>query len=130
MDGRPRGTLEAAVDPNKHGRGIYIMDTARINAYYIGKKYRYIYGCGAHRRRPTNFPNMLTEVDLVNKTMNNWYDKGSIPSEPFFVPQKKMMVYVVISDSHGEGYALLLDGFTFEEIARAKFPYGCLVLFK
>ena len=28
------------------------------------------------------------------------------------------------SDKNGEGYTLILDGTTFEEIARAKFPYG------
>jgi carlactone synthase/all-trans-10'-apo-beta-carotenal 13,14-cleaving dioxygenase len=30
----------------------------------------------------------------------------------------------MISEKNGDGYALLLDGSTFEEIARAKFPYG------
>ncbi|PIA27365.1 hypothetical protein AQUCO_07900015v1 [Aquilegia coerulea] len=125
MDGSPKGTLEAAVDPSQHGRG---MDTATINADYLGKKYQYVYGCGA--RRPTNFPNMLCKVDLVNKTTNTWYDEGAIPSEPFFVPRPGStkeddgVVISVISNRHGEGYALLLDGSTFKEIARAKFPYG------
>lgn len=34
------------------------------------------------------------------------------------------VVISMISEKNGEGYALLLDGSTFEEIARAKFPYG------
>ncbi|KAF5207743.1 Carotenoid cleavage dioxygenase 8 protein [Thalictrum thalictroides] len=125
MDGSPMGTLEAAVDPTQHGRG---MDTATINNEYIGKKHRYVYGCGAHR--PTNFPNMLTKVDVVNKTTKTWHDEGAIPSEPFFVPRPGAVeeddgvVISMISDRHGEGYALLLNGTTFEEIGRAKFPYG------
>ncbi|PIA38424.1 hypothetical protein AQUCO_02800259v1 [Aquilegia coerulea] len=125
MDGSPMGTLEAAVDPTQHGRG---MDTATINNEYIGKKHRYVYGCGAHR--PTNFPNMLTKVDVVNMTTKTWHDEGAIPSEPFFVPRPGAIeeddgvVISMISDRDGEGYALLLDGTTFEEISRAKFPYG------
>lgn len=34
------------------------------------------------------------------------------------------VVISMVSAQNGEGYALLLDGSTFEEIARAKFPYG------
>lgn len=34
------------------------------------------------------------------------------------------VVISMISEKNGGGYALLLDGSTFEEIARAKFPYG------
>jgi len=34
------------------------------------------------------------------------------------------VVISIVSEKNGEGYALLLDGSTFEEIARAKFPYG------
>lgn len=34
------------------------------------------------------------------------------------------VVISIISDKNGEGYALVLDGSSFEEIARAKLPYG------
>jgi len=34
------------------------------------------------------------------------------------------VVISIVSEKNGEGYALLLDGSSFEEIARAKFPYG------
>ncbi|XP_011082234.2 carotenoid cleavage dioxygenase 8 homolog B, chloroplastic [Sesamum indicum] len=125
MDGSPYGSLEAALDPNEHGRG---MDMCSMNPAFLGKKYRYAYACGAHR--PCNFPNTLTKIDLVEKKAKNWFDEGSIPSEPFFVPRPGAteeddgVVISMISDKKGEGYALLLDGSTFEEIARAKFPYG------
>ncbi|PHT68862.1 Carotenoid cleavage dioxygenase 8, chloroplastic [Capsicum annuum] len=82
LDGSPYGELEAALDPNEHGRG---MDMCSMNPAYLGKKYRYAYACGA--KRPC-------------------------------------VVISMISDKNGEGYALILDGSTFEEIARAKFPYG------
>lgn len=47
-----------------------------------------------------------------------------------YIYQKKWLVndagvvISVVSAKNGEGYALVLDGSTFEEIARAKFPYG------
>ncbi|XP_073127449.1 carotenoid cleavage dioxygenase 8 homolog B, chloroplastic [Henckelia pumila] len=125
MDGSPYGSLEAALEPNEHGKG---MDMCSINANYLGKKYRYAYACGA--KRPCNFPNTLTKIDLLEKKAKNWCDEGSIPSEPFFVARPGAteeddgVVISMISDKNGEGYALLLDGSTFEEIARAKFPYG------
>lgn len=34
------------------------------------------------------------------------------------------VVISIVSERNGEGFAVLLDGSTFEEIARAKFPYG------
>ncbi|PIA64773.1 hypothetical protein AQUCO_00100324v1 [Aquilegia coerulea] len=125
LDGSPMGKLEAALDPNQHGRGI---DMCSINPAYLGKKYRYAYACGA--QRPCNFPNTLTKIDLAEKTAKNWFSEGAVPSEPFFVARPGAteeddgVVISMISDKNGEGYALLLDGSTFKEIARAKFPYG------
>ncbi|XP_021911970.1 carotenoid cleavage dioxygenase 8 homolog B, chloroplastic-like [Carica papaya] len=123
--GSPCGKLEAALDPNEHGRGI---DMCSINPNYLGKKYRYAYACGA--QRPCNFPNTLTKLDLVQKKANNWYEEGAIPSEPLFVSRPGAteeddgVVISMVSQNNGGGYALLLDGSSFEELARAKFPYG------
>ncbi|KAG9449167.1 hypothetical protein H6P81_009132 [Aristolochia fimbriata] len=125
LDGSPHGKLEAALDPEEHGRG---MDMCSINPDYLGKKYRYAYACGA--RRPCNFPNTITKIDFLTKTAKNWHEEGSVPSEPFFVPRPGAteeddgVVISMVSAKNGEGFALLLDGSSFEEIARAKFPYG------
>ncbi|GAV65543.1 RPE65 domain-containing protein, partial [Cephalotus follicularis] len=125
MDGRAYGKLEAAVEADEHGRG---MDMCSINPAYLGKTYRYAYACGAHR--PCNFPNTLTKIDLLEKKVKNWYDEGAVPSEPFFVARPGAIeeddgvVISMVSEQNGDGYAVLLDGSTFEEIAKAKFPYG------
>ncbi|XVE97578.1 hypothetical protein REPUB_Repub03eG0031500 [Reevesia pubescens] len=125
LDGSPYGKLEAALDPDEHGRG---MDMCSINPSNLGKKYRYAYACGA--QRPCNFPNTLTKLDFVEKKAKNWHDEGAVPSEPFFVARPGAseeddgVVISLISEKDGSGYALLLDGSTFEEIARAKLPYG------
>ncbi|KAF0920123.1 hypothetical protein E2562_033427 [Oryza meyeriana var. granulata] len=125
LDGSPFGELETALDPEEHGRG---MDMCSINPAHVGREYRYAYACGA--RRPCNFPNTLTKVDLVEKTAKNWHEEGSVPSEPFFVPRPGAVeeddgvAISMVSAKDGSGYALVLDGKTFEEVARAKFPYG------
>ena len=80
LDGSPFGELDTALDPEEHGRG---MDMCSINPAYLGKRYRYAYACGA--RRPCNFPNTLTKIDLAEKTAKNWHEEGAVPSEPFFV---------------------------------------------
>ncbi|KAJ4797416.1 Carotenoid cleavage dioxygenase 8 [Rhynchospora pubera] len=125
LDGYPIGELDAALDPEEHGRG---MDMCSINPAYLGKKYRYAYACGA--RRPCNFPNTLTKIDLVTKRAKNWHEDGAVPSEPFFVARPGAtkeddgVVISIVSAKHGGGYALVLDASSFKEIARAKFPYG------
>ncbi|XP_059658915.1 carotenoid cleavage dioxygenase 8 homolog B, chloroplastic-like [Cornus florida] len=125
LDGSPYGKLNDALEADEHGKG---MDMCSINPAYLGKKYRYAYACGA--QRPCNFPNTLTKLDLVERKAKNWYDEGAVPSEPFFVgrpgatEEDDGVVISMISDKNGGGYALLLDASRFEEIARAKFPYG------
>ncbi|CAA7402794.1 unnamed protein product [Spirodela intermedia] len=125
LDGTPRGLLEAALDPEHHGRG---MDMRSINPKYMGKKYRYAYACGA--KRPCNFPNALTKIDLVEKTTRTWHQEGAVPSEPLLVERPGAVreddgvVISLVSGKDGEGYVLLLDGSTFEEIARGGLPYG------
>lgn len=125
LDGSPFGELESALDPDQHGRG---MDMCSINPAHIGKKYRYAYACGA--QRPCNFPNTLTKIDLVEKTAKNWYEEGAVPSEPFFVPRPGAVeeddgvAISMVSAKDGSAYALVLDAKTFQEIARAKFPYA------
>ncbi|GER25576.1 carotenoid cleavage dioxygenase 8, partial [Striga asiatica] len=122
LDGKPYGSLEAALDPNEHGKG---LDMCSINPNFLGQKYRYAYATGA--KRPCNFPNTLTKVDLIKKKAKSWVENGSIPSEPIFVPRPSAteeddgVIISIVSGKNGEGYALLLDGHSFEEIARAKF---------
>ncbi|OEL14761.1 Carotenoid cleavage dioxygenase 8-like protein A, chloroplastic [Dichanthelium oligosanthes] len=36
-------------------------------------------------RRPYNFFNSLTKMDLVEKEAKNWHEEGTVPSEPLFV---------------------------------------------
>ncbi|KAH9298683.1 hypothetical protein KI387_030365, partial [Taxus chinensis] len=125
LDGSPRGKLETAMSPEEHGRAI---DMCTINSKYRGKMYRYAYGCRA--QRPCNYINSLTKIDLKEKTEKScWHLGGSIPSEPIFIgrpgaeAEDDGVVISLVSDKDGDGFALILDGSTFTEIARAKLPY-------
>ena len=72
----------------------------------------------------------ILQLDLMKKKTKTWFEEGAVPSEPYFVARPGAteeddgVVISMISDKNGEGYALLLDGRTFGEIARGKFPYG------
>ncbi|KAJ4708077.1 Carotenoid cleavage dioxygenase 8 [Melia azedarach] len=67
-------------------------------------------------------------LDLVKKKAKNWHEEGIVPSEPLFVAwpgaieEADGVVISTISEKIGCGYAVLLDGSTFEEIASARFP--------
>ncbi|KAL6865216.1 hypothetical protein ACP4OV_016367 [Aristida adscensionis] len=125
LDGSPSGDLETALEPEEHGRGV---ELSTINPAYRGREYRHVYACGA--RRPCKFFNTLTKIDLVAKEAKNWHEEGAVPSEPFFVGRPGAtneddgVVISIISTVDGDGYALLLDAATFNEIARVRFPYG------
>ncbi|EEF45844.1 retinal pigment epithelium, putative [Ricinus communis] len=71
LDGSPYGKLEAALDPDEHGRG---MDMCSINPAFLGIEYRYAYACGA--QRPCNFPNTLTKREKWRRvcTIIRWVD--------------------------------------------------------
>ena len=68
-------------------------------------------------------------ISLFYSTANNYY--------PLFLCENPIsllytnvtctvagVVISMVSQKNGDGFALVLDGTTFEEIARAKFPYG------
>ena len=80
LDGSAMGELETVLDPDEHGRGV---ELSTINPAYVGKEYRYLYACTA--RRPCNFFNALTKMDLVEKEARSWHEEDMVPSEPFFV---------------------------------------------
>ncbi|GJN17694.1 hypothetical protein PR202_gb04784 [Eleusine coracana subsp. coracana] len=84
LDGTPFGELQSVLDPKEHGRGI---DMCNINPSCLGKKYRYIYACGAHR--PCSYLNTLTKIDLLETTAKTWYEEGAVPSEPYLRGQAR-----------------------------------------
>ncbi|XP_022044541.2 carotenoid-cleaving dioxygenase, mitochondrial-like [Acanthochromis polyacanthus] len=90
------------------------------------RPYRYFYGCGFRHL----VGDSLLKMDLKDKTLKVWYQKGFYPSEPVFVPSPDakdeddgVILSVVLTPSQDKGtFLLVLDAKTFEEMGRADVP--------
>ncbi|XP_070773100.1 carotenoid-cleaving dioxygenase, mitochondrial-like [Enoplosus armatus] len=93
---------------------------------YNTRPYRYFYGCGFRHL----VGDSLLKMDLKDKMLKVWYQKGFFPSEPVFVPSPDaveeddgVILSVVLTPSQDKGtFLLVLDAKTFEELARANVP--------
>ncbi|XP_077361625.1 carotenoid-cleaving dioxygenase, mitochondrial isoform X2 [Festucalex cinctus] len=93
---------------------------------YNTRPYRYFYGCGFKHL----FADSLLKMDLNDKTLKVWYQKGLFPSEPVFVPSPDgveeddgVILSVILSPSQDKGtFLLVLNAKTFEELGRANVP--------
>ncbi|XP_029956272.1 beta,beta-carotene 9',10'-oxygenase-like [Salarias fasciatus] len=98
------------------------INYARVNA----RPYRYFYGCGFRHL----VGDSLLKMDLKDKTLKVWYQKGFYPSEPVFVPSPGaeeeddgVILSVVLTPSQDKAtFLLVLDARTFEELGRASVP--------
>uniref|UniRef100_A0AAQ5ZMQ5 Carotenoid-cleaving dioxygenase, mitochondrial n=1 Tax=Amphiprion ocellaris TaxID=80972 RepID=A0AAQ5ZMQ5_AMPOC len=90
------------------------------------RPYRYFYGCGFRHL----VGDSLLKMDLKDKMLKVWYQKGFYPSEPVFVPSPDakdeddgVILSVVLTPSQDKGtFLLVLDAKTFEEMGRAAVP--------
>uniref|UniRef100_A0A665UAQ5 Carotenoid-cleaving dioxygenase, mitochondrial n=1 Tax=Echeneis naucrates TaxID=173247 RepID=A0A665UAQ5_ECHNA len=93
---------------------------------YNTRPYRYFYGCGFRHL----VGDSLLKMDLKDKTLKIWYQKGFYPSEPVFVPSPDaveeddgVILSVVLIPSQDKGtFLLVLDAKTFTELGRANVP--------
>ncbi|XP_035522004.1 beta,beta-carotene 9',10'-oxygenase-like [Morone saxatilis] len=93
---------------------------------YNTQPYRCFYGCGFRHL----VGDSLLKMDLNNKTLKVWYQKGFFPSEPVFVPSPDaveeddgVILSVVLTPSQDKAtFLLVLDAKTFEELGRANVP--------
>uniref|UniRef100_UPI0037E98C97 carotenoid-cleaving dioxygenase, mitochondrial-like isoform X2 n=1 Tax=Semicossyphus pulcher TaxID=241346 RepID=UPI0037E98C97 len=103
------------------------LEFPQINyAKYNTKPYRYFYGCGFRHL----VGDSLLKMDLKDKKLKVWYQKGFYPSEPVFVPSPDavdeddgVILSVVLTPSQDKGtFLLVLDAKTFKELGRADVP--------
>ncbi|MFF7475332.1 carotenoid oxygenase family protein [Streptomyces sp. NPDC008092] len=106
------------------------VEMPRINyRQHNGRAYRYAYGLG-HSPRSLRAMNRLLKVDVVAGTHRAWYEKGCFPGEGVFVPRPGatreddgVVLSGVLDARSGRSFLLVLDGPTFEELARAEVPH-------
>lgn len=104
-----------------------------------GRPYRYVYGAGVHRDEdevPSDFLDQLVKVDVGDGTATTWWEPGTYPGEPVFVPSPRpgraedegVLLSVVLDGRSASSYLLVLDAATMAELGRARvshhIPFG------
>uniref|UniRef100_A0A8C4D6Z8 Carotenoid-cleaving dioxygenase, mitochondrial n=1 Tax=Dicentrarchus labrax TaxID=13489 RepID=A0A8C4D6Z8_DICLA len=124
------GTCVFCQHENLHGDDLQEyggLEFPQINyKRYNTQPYRYFYGCGFRHL----VGDSLLKMDLNNKMLKVWYQKGFFPSEPVFVPSPDaveeddgVILSVVLTPSQDKAtFLLVLDAKTFEELGRANVP--------
>jgi carotenoid cleavage dioxygenase-like enzyme len=110
--------------------GTVNFELPRINYYqYNALPYRYAYGVGVNDLRP-DFTNQLAKVDVSNGDTKIWFVLNNYPGEPIFVAkpggtsEDDGVVLSTVYDADADtSFLLVLDGITFDEIARCVLPY-------
>ncbi len=106
------------------------FELPRINyGQYNTKPYRYAYGVGV-ADGTVDFTNQLSKVDMTTGDAKTWHPDKQYPSEPIFVANPGgtseddgLVLATVYDATVDNSYLLVLDGQTFEELARASLPY-------
>jgi len=97
-----------------------------------GRPYRYLYGIGDHQDGDSpDFVDRLLKLDLESGEESGWFEQGSYPGEPVFVPSPEpdrgedqgVLLSVVLDSAGGTSYLLVLDSETMDEIGRARVPH-------
>uniref|UniRef100_A0A1A8NCQ8 Carotenoid-cleaving dioxygenase, mitochondrial n=1 Tax=Nothobranchius pienaari TaxID=704102 RepID=A0A1A8NCQ8_9TELE len=113
-----------------HGDDLYDyggLEFPQINYSRVNtRSYRYFYGCGFGHL----VGDSLLKMDLKDKTLKAWHQKGFYPSEPVFIASPDaveeddgVILSVVLTPSQDKGtFLLILDAKTFVELGRAGVP--------
>ncbi|KAG2488934.1 hypothetical protein HYH03_012555 [Edaphochlamys debaryana] len=129
--GRPVGpSALAAPAPLIRDEAAYgnFIEFPAVSPAVRGLPYRYAYGTAAVR--PTNMGNALARHDLQEGTSKIWFEPGAMPSEPCFVPRPGAtreddgVVLAPIARGDGGSQLLVLDGGSWEELARVQLPFA------
>jgi carotenoid cleavage dioxygenase-like enzyme len=97
-----------------------------------GRPYRYVYAAGAHDDGESpDFIDQLVKVDVETGEVKRWFEPGSYPGEPVFVPAPRpdraeddgVLLSVVLDGRSAGSYLLVLDAANLEELGRAQVPH-------
>ena len=105
------------------------IEFPRINyEQYNGKPYGCVFGTNI-QQGTTDFYNQLTKFDVATGAFKRWYEAGCYPGEPVFVASPEattedagVVLSVVFDSRSGTSFLIVLDGQSFEEVARTNLP--------
>jgi beta,beta-carotene 9',10'-dioxygenase len=121
LSGNKRSTYELVTDEN--------IEFPRINYDRSnGKPYSCVFGASI-KHGTTGFYNQLTKFDVATGAVKIWHEANCYPGEPVFVAAPEAstedagaILSVVFDSQSGTSFLLVLDGQSFEEIARISLP--------
>ncbi len=96
------------------------------------RPYRFVYGIGVHGDPDqAEFADQLVKVDVESGAESSWWEPGSFPGEPVFVPSPEpgraedegVLLSVVLDGRASSSYLLALDAKTMAELGRARVPH-------
>jgi carotenoid cleavage dioxygenase-like enzyme len=105
------------------------MELPRVNYPKVnGRDYRYAYGASIHSLE-SDWSDQLVKADVTTGEATTWHEPGCYPGEPVFVrtpggqaEDDGAVLSVVLDAKAGRSFLLVLDGGSFEELARAEAP--------
>jgi carotenoid cleavage dioxygenase-like enzyme len=90
--------------------------------------YQFVYGVGSSQSN--NFIDQLVKVNVQNGTTQIWHSSGCYPGEPVFVAapdtlaeDEGVILSVVLNVQKENSFLLVLDGQSWNELARIEVPY-------
>lgn len=107
------------------------LEMPRIADHYDAQEYRYCYAIDSRFPRNTTDRRPLYKIDTKTKLANVWTGEGCYPGEPIFVPKPNarsedegVVLSVVLDMVNQKTFLLVLDAYTWTELARAEAPYA------
>ncbi len=107
------------------------IEFPRINDAFDSKPYRYMYLTDPRDYATAEDIRPLYKIDMQTKQVLSWAEKGCYPGELVFVPKPDsqdeddgVVMTIVLDHLNNGSFLLILDGKTFQEVARAVAPYA------
>lgn len=108
----------------------HAVEFPRINDLHDGKAYRYLYLAGFDDPSNEQGSKTLYKIDTNSQAVLKWSAKEGLVGEPVFVSAPKaqkedegVLLSLVLEPKSNHSYLVILDGQSFEEVARAEAPH-------
>lgn len=105
------------------------LEFPRINQWYDGRCYQYMYGVDPRGQALSNEIRPLYKVDMKDGTSVTWSELGCCCGEPVFVPlpnakseDEGVILSIMRNSSKKRSFLLILDAQNLKEIGRAEIP--------
>lgn len=106
------------------------FELPRIHPSFNGRPYRFAYAADLREVLISGDPLCLYKIDVQTGKTLSWGEHGCYPGEPIFVPNPQgtsedegLILSIVINESLGHSFLLILDATSWEVMARVEIPH-------